>query len=350
MAFNRPSLKDIVARVKTDFNYHLKGENETLRFTLSNVFSIVIAGVSHLLHSHLEYITKMFFPTTAQGKYLEIWGSIFGVNRKLEAYSYGYVDFSGSNGYSVGLGVLVKGGNGVEYKTEESGFIDNGTLRLKVVATKPGKIGNLSSSETLSLVNPIIGIGQQVTISADGLQEGTDREKDDDYRARIIERIRNPISGGTKHDYKRWTLELTGVTRAWVFPLNQGPGTVGVTFVQDNNTDIIPTAQKVSEVFHYIEERRPITAEVNVFPPVSVPVDFTIKALPDTPEVRLAIESELKDLIRREAEPGGKLLLTHIREAISIASGENDHELINITDDIHYQNSEIPVYRSITWL
>lgn len=350
MPFQRPTLNEIVSRVKADFNLRLTGTNETLRYTLANVFSYVIAGVSHLLHAHLDFISKMALPDTSTDEYLERQAAIWGIVRKTQSFAFGDVKFTGTDGFGVNTGTLIKGGNGVEYATESGGFITGGELILRVVATTPGSNGNLPNTETLSLVNPISGVSNEVTIEVDGIAEGTDRESDENFRERVIDRVRNPISGGTVADYRRWTLEVAGVTRAWVFPLNTGPGTVGVTFVQDENTDIIPNSLKVSEVQSYLDERRPITAEVTVFTPASVEVDFSIVISPDTPEVRSAVEGELKDLIRREAAPGEPLLLTHIAEAISISSGENDHNLISPNADITFNSNEIPVFGSITWL
>jgi len=349
MAFNRPSIKEIVDRVKVDFNLRLTGSNETLKFTLANVFSYVIAGASHLLHGHLDFISRMAMPDTAEDLYIERHGEIWGIKRKPQTYAYGNVKFLGSDGFSVDIGTLLKGANGVEYQTEESGFVVAGELILKVIAKTPGSTGNLAELQTLNLVNPIPGIGTEASIESPGINEGTNVESDQSFKDRIIDRVRNPISGGTVADYKRWTLEIPGVTRAWVFPLYQGPGTVGVTFVQDENLDIIPNSLKIDEVAEYLDERRPITAEVNIFAPQTVEIDFNIVVTPDTPEVRSAIEGELKDLIRREASPGKPLLLTKIHEAISISSGEEDHVLNSPTEDIIFLADEIAVFGAITW-
>ena len=349
MAFQRPKLTDIIQRVKADFNLRLSGTNETLKFTLGNVLSYVIAGASHLLHAHLDFIAKMTLPSSAENEYLEIHGDIWGVARKTVSFAYGSVKFTGSDGFGVATGTLIKGGNGIEYSTEESGIISGGELILPVVANTPGAIGNLENTEVLNLVNPIAGVASEVSIEIEGITEGTDTESDSAYKQRILDRVRNPISGGTVADYKRWTLEVPGVTRAWIFPLNTGPGTVGVTFVQDDNPDIIPVNQKILEVRTYIEERRPITAEVDVFAPLAVEVNFNIVCIPDTVEVRTAIENELKDLILREAAPGTPIPLTHIREAISVAAGENDHTLNSPTEDLTYDSNEIPVFGAVTW-
>ncbi|MDX9862130.1 MAG: hypothetical protein RBS99_14555, partial [Rhodospirillales bacterium] len=62
-----------------------------------------------------------------------------------------------------------------------------------------------------------------------------------------------------------------------------------------------------------------------------------------------AIEAEIRDLLRREAEPGGTILLSHIREAISIAAGEYDHALAAPAADLAHDTGEIAVFGGITW-
>jgi uncharacterized phage protein gp47/JayE len=65
--------------------------------------------------------------------------------------------------------------------------------------------------------------------------------------------------------------------------------------------------------------------------------------------VRANVEAELRDLIRREAEPGKKMLLSKIREAISTAIGEYDHNITLPAGDVTYAAGEIAVMGTITW-
>ena len=62
-----------------------------------------------------------------------------------------------------------------------------------------------------------------------------------------------------------------------------------------------------------------------------------------------AVEAELADLIRRESEPGGTLLVSHIREAISTSAGETDHVLTSPTADVVEQATEIATYGMTTF-
>jgi uncharacterized phage protein gp47/JayE len=89
---------------------------------------------------------------------------------------------------------------------------------------------------------------------------------------------------------------------------------------------------------------------VTVVAPVAVPLDLTITGLtPDTAAVRAAIEAEIIDLLRREAVPGGTILLSHLREAISIAAGEADHALTIPAANVTHATGELAVLGTITW-
>ena len=169
------------------------------------------------------------------------------------------------------------------------------------------------------------------------------------------------------------------MTRAWCRPLGANPdsspvkvGTLGIVvvyFMTDDATATgIPTAATLALVTAYVtaDNRAPVTARIYVNaqgedaqgdpvePLTASPLDLTINALtPDTPAVRAAIEAEIADLLRREGEPGGTILVSHVREAISTAEGETDHEVTLIEGaspaDVTYAANVIPVPGTVTW-
>jgi Uncharacterized homolog of phage Mu protein gp47 len=124
-----------------------------------------------------------------------------------------------------------------------------------------------------------------------------------------------------------------------------------VRFMMDDTYDDgIPLSSNVTTVGAYIEARRPITATVNVVSPVADPLDFTIALVGgDTSAVRAAVEANIRDLILREAEPGGTLRLSRINEAISLASGEFDHVLMNPIANVSESTGYITTMGTITW-
>jgi uncharacterized phage protein gp47/JayE len=125
---------------------------------------------------------------------------------------------------------------------------------------------------------------------------------------------------------------------------------VGVLFVRDGDGNFIPDAGEIETVRTHIMQRRPVTAEVYVVAPQPMPVAMRLSVRPDTPAVRAAVQAELADLYRRVGAPGVRLPLTHIREAISLAAGEQDHDLQIPSSDVQPGPAQIPVLGLITWV
>ena len=96
--------------------------------------------------------------------------------------------------------------------------------------------------------------------------------------------------------------------------------------------------------------RRPVTADVTVFAPTAVPMNFTIELTPSDATTKAAVIAELEDLILREAEPGGTILLSHINEAISLAAGETDHILTVPSADVTVTTTQISTMGTVTWV
>ena len=65
--------------------------------------------------------------------------------------------------------------------------------------------------------------------------------------------------------------------------------------------------------------------------------------------VKAAVEAELTDLLRREAEPSGTILLSHIREAVSIAAGETNYTMTAPAADVTHTTAQMATMGTITW-
>ena len=118
----------------------------------------------------------------------------------------------------------------------------------------------------------------------------------------------------------------------------------------DAQDDGIPDTATVTTVDDYIQARRPVTADVTVSAPAASALNIVINNVePSTQPVMDAIEAELADLIRRESEPGGTLLVSHIREAISTSQGETDHELTSPTANVTVQDTQITTLGTVSF-
>jgi len=348
--FNRPTLQDLITRIGSDIESRLPGVDAKLRRQVLSVIGRSLAGATHGLHGHLDWLALQILPDTADDALLDRHGVIWDVPRKQAAAATGDLTFTGVTGAVIPAATLVQRSDGAEFVTNVDATLAAGTISTAVTALAAGSDGNTEAASTLTLVNPIAGCNNAATVGASGIEGGADLESDDALRGRIIARIQAPPHGGSVDDYEMWALAVAGVTRAWVSPGLLGSGTVGVYIVCDGQEgSIIPDAGTVLAAQVYIDARRPVTAQPTVFAPTATPVNFTIAVTPDTVAVRTAVEAELVDLLRREAEPGGPVLLSHIREAISLAVGETDHVLTIPAADVLMASGELAILGTITW-
>lgn len=351
MAFNRPSLQQLVDRGASDIEAGLPGTDARLRRSNLNVLARVLAGGFHGLYGYLDFIARQVSVETADAEFLDRKASTFKVFRKPADYARGQVLLTGTAGAEVLNGARMLRGDGALYYTTADVVVGGGgTVLAEVIADAPGAAGNSDAGATLSFDQPVASVQATGTVQAPGLTGGIDEEDDDSLRARLVARIQAPPNGGSAADYVRWALEVPGVTRAWVYPLESGVGTVTVRFVRDDDVSFIPDAGEVAAVQAYIDELRPVCANVTVAAPTAVPLALTIALTPDTPTVRAAVTAELTDLLLREASPGGTILLSHLREAISVASGETNHVLSVPSADVTHTSSQIAVLGTITWV
>lgn len=352
MAFNTPSLSELISRITDDLVSRLELDAPLLRRSPTRIFARVFGNAVHGTYGFIRWLADQLFASRADAEYLDLHGAEYGIARKAAVAATGSIDFTGTDGTDIPAGTVLQRSDGVQYETTELVSIAGGVASAAAQAVLPGADGNADADTSVTLISPIAGVDTQATVASVGFTGGEDIESDDAYRARILSRKRNVPMGGAVNDYIRWALEVTGVTRVWVEPLAMGPGTVTVRFVTDDDPDgIIPDAAKVQEVQDYIDDpsRKPVTAQVDVVAPIAVALDMEIAPAPDTQAVRDAIKAELADLLRREGEPGATILLTHIREAISTAAGETDHDLISPGADVTHSAGEIPVLGTITW-
>lgn len=365
MPFLRPSLTTIVQRIQGDIKTGLSLP-AILRRSVLDILSRALGAASHTIHGHIDWAVKQLLVDSADDEYAIRWGTIFGVARNPATFAKLNVTVAGTVGGTAPDGFGLQRNDGVVYAFEGDVVVgaSPATATGVVVCTSlAGAAGNMEVGDTLQLISPISGVNSTVTILSVNT-EGEDQETIPDYRTRIIERIQQPPSGGTVNDYIAYAKTVTGVTRVWVLPNNQGQGTVGLTFVEDNEDPIIPSPAKVAEVQAAVEELQPITADLNVFAPNDFPLDITVQISPNTVAVQEAITQELTDMLLREAQVrdavdpmevgigtiyNGKILLSKINEAISIAADENDHVITTPVADVQPPSGGIVTLGTITF-
>lgn len=360
MPFVRPDLSEIIDRAEGDIKAEMS-ITSILRRSFLSALARAVSGLSHILHGHLVFISRQIFPDQAEVELLERWGSIYGLERKPATFANIEIEVTFTAAGTVPAGTIFQRVDGSEYEVDAdidalAAGVETGT----VTALVAGLSQNMADGDIISLQSPIANVDSDAEVT-DTLTEAEDREEDEDFRLRLVDRIQQPPAGGTVNDYKQFALSVPGVTRAWVLPGHLGEGTVGVTFVEDNEDPIIPDNAKVDEVQDAIELLKPVTAQVTVFAPVDNPVNLTIAIKPNTAAVRDAALLELEDLFIREAQVkgsykqvgetyDGKIALSKISEAISLVPGEDAHTIVSpLVNPEPLTVSGILTLGTITW-
>lgn len=351
MPFERPTIATIIERVTTDLESRGFGADTRVRRSVLYVMTRVIAGVAHGLYGFIAWASRQFLPDTQDDEALERYASMYGITRLPATRAAGDVVFTGASGVVVPAGVRLQRADGYEYETTAEGTIAGGTMTVAVQAIVTGVDGNADAGVQLAIAAQVSGLAATATVASGAIAGGADVESIAALRDRVLTFMRKRPQGGAAHDYVAWALEVPGVTRAWPKPHLNGLGTMGLFFVRDGDDDPIPSPTAVAAVQAHIDVLRPVTAkDFTVYAPQPLAVDFEIRLLPDSTANRAAVVAQLQDLIRRESEPGGTIPLTHCAEAISLAAGEFDHDLIAPTDDIEAGTGYMPVLGNVSFV
>ena len=339
----------LINRIRTDLLSRL-GQVDQLRRDDAEVYGRVMAEGLNGLYGYLDWQATQYLPDLAEQEGVERWASMLGEWYTDATAATGSIPVVGAIGSSIPLTARWQSRAGLLYKPVASVVLTSSPQMVEVQCEDTGVAGNLEEGETLTLISPVPGVQSQAVVPEAGLQGGDDQEKVEGLRAKVLLRLREPPQGGSTADYLRWALAAhPSVTRAWVYPAEQGPNTVVIRVVCDDLPDPIPTPQVVAAVQAYIDQRRPVTAYALALAPIPSAVPYTIELEPDTPEVRARVASALADLHRREAAPGGTLYRSRISEAISLAEGEGHHVLSVPAGDVVMAAGHFPVMGAITW-
>jgi uncharacterized phage protein gp47/JayE len=348
MAFQRPTLPELIDRVEKDFVSRLSLSSAVLRRALVKVFARVVAGAAHMMHGHMEFLSNQMFPDVSELEFLERQANIFGLTRNAPGFAEGTATVTGTNGVTIPADSVLIRSDSAEYTVDADVTIASGTATVSLTSSLAGATYTLDTGVTLSFESPIAGASSTATVVT-STQDGSDQESDSELRTRLLARLQNPPHGGNETDYVAWAKEVSGVTRAWCYPLENGAATVSVRFVRDDDASIIPSAGEVSDVQTYIDALRPVTATVTVLAPVATPVNFTLHITPDTTATRAAVTAELTDMISRLAEPGVTLLLSDIETAIKSAAGVTDRVVTIPAADVTFSTGQLATMGTITW-
>ena len=206
-----------------------------LRRAVLRVLAWVIAGMAYLHDGYLDWISLQSTPFTATGEYLEGWAALAPtpVLRQAPTFASGQATWGGAVNSPLPANTVCNRGDNVQYITGAAATVGSGgTVTVTVTALVAGVNGNSDSGTPLTFGTSIPGIGPNGAASGP-ITGGADLELDASLHSRMEESYSAPPHGGNAADYITWTLQVPGVTRAWVPQVPLVPGAVTVFFMMD---------------------------------------------------------------------------------------------------------------------
>jgi uncharacterized phage protein gp47/JayE len=368
MPFSRPSLTELRATAVQDIvSSGVPGLDGLLRNAVLRVLAMVMAGLAYSVYGFIDWIARESVPFTATDEYLEAWAGLIAVYRKDSSPASGNgAQFSGTAGTLVPLGATLTRQDGTPYTSTADATVDGtGVVLVPILAAVNGAGTNCDAGTYISLDPPIAGInsGGVITVPLTG---GADQETDDELRTRMLFKYASPPQGGAAADYIEWALEVPGVTRAWIEPQEQGPGSVTVYIMLDDTraptgfpvgtnggatdeTRIPAATGDQLTVADHIYPLRPVTALVYVAAPAAFSVNVTLTALvPNDAGTIADITASLNDMFLALGEVGGTIYPSQLYQAISLTPGVDHFTMTAPAAAVTAAAGQLPVLGTLT--
>lgn len=257
--------------------------------------SRVVGGVVAGAYADQRLIANDAFPDRArEDAVLRFLNLYFGSGYIQATQSEGNASVTGSPGITLTQGLqFTYLPNGNTYQITET-FVMPASSGTQVVATIPlqsvdsGQSQNLLPFAQLQISSPPAGLNPLATVDLNGLADARNQETPDEARARIVERIRQPLGVGRVSDYIQYAEAADpSVVSASVVRYPFGLGTVAV-YITSGTTDIdtaidngdpisvIPSDALIDKVQAFLEINRPVTDCVTVLKPNAITQDVTV--------------------------------------------------------------------------
>ncbi|WP_175948771.1 baseplate J/gp47 family protein [Burkholderia pyrrocinia] len=285
------------------------------------------------LYEHQLYIYRQIFPDSADTDNLQRHAATRGLSKKRATAADGSIVINGQPGAPVTDTLTAQTLDARQYTTTATGMIGaDGTLTLAAVCATVGSAGNADDGTTLTLLSPSNGVTSNAAIvQMDG---GTDDETDAELLARLLDVIRRPPAGGNKWDFRRWAMNVDGVSAAYVYPLRRGLGTCDVVITASGG---LPSASTIAAVQAAIDGQRPVTAKnCLVLAPTIVTVDHVVQvAYPGGTAVgaKAAIQPGIAAYFAA-LDPGAAYVKSRVEGIITDTAGITDRSVLTPTGNL----------------
>jgi len=261
------NIEDIKNRILSDIDDDIDTSEGSFANDIVSGAAYEIAKV----YDKIDESLSIFLLETIDGEYAEKRCGEKDVERDPGACSSGLLIFSGEDGTVIPKGFRAEDSNGVGFLTLEEVTIADGSAEVQSIAAEPGENGNVAPGEVMYIKNMINGVKSVTNSEFSG---GTEPESDKSMIDRYRYLLKNPPSSGNKSDYIKWATEVDGIADARPVRCADGPGTVKVIVLGEDNSAVPDVTVKLAK--DNILNKCPLPPDITV---VSVEeIDITVTA------------------------------------------------------------------------
>jgi len=137
-------VREISDRIKADVQNALPESNPFLKNSYLAALIYGYAGQVADFYAQLSRVLDEMFMDTAEGVYLERWGTYVGITRKPASQSEGQVTFTGTVSSTIPNGTLLQSSDGNQYKTQAETTIVSHVLAVSI--TRSGNVATVTTA------------------------------------------------------------------------------------------------------------------------------------------------------------------------------------------------------------
>jgi len=333
---------DILNRISSDLD---KSEGSFINDMVSGV-----AYEIWKVYQSMDALIPIAFVDETSGEYIDKRAAEYGIKRKPGTKAEVALSFTGTDGTVIPKGKIFVTSEGLQFETSEDVTIENGAASVTATAVE---IGSEYNVEVETITGQLISLSGLTSVTnPEPATGGADPETDAALVKRLYDYLQNPATSGNAAHYRQWALEVDGVGAAKVIPLWNGPGTVKVLIVGNNNE---PVDQSIVEKCRvHIEENRPIGATVTVVSAEGLPINVSVSVIIDSTttleNVRDSFEEALRVYLRSIAFSKYTLVYNRVAYMLLDIPGVIDYTSLTInggTTNITIGDDQVPVLGTV---
>ena len=231
------------------------------------------ASIVEGLYHHQIFIQRQIFVGTADEPFLYVHAEEIGLPRLGGTKASGNVTAVSNVDLTILAGSQLTDGKGYFWSVvSDTTLLANVPAVVSVVAEQPGASWNTAES-TLMWVSPVAGLSSTVQVISIG--GGSDDERLEDWRSRLLERKKLGEFKDRSNDIKFMMKSVANVEHVYIYPRRRGLGSLDVAITAVGEPPTLPSAELIAAAQTVMDSYLSILADCTVFSPSEQLVNVT---------------------------------------------------------------------------